>query len=280
MGIIGDSKYLIAEIGINHNGDLKLAKEMVRAAKNSGADAVKFQKRTPEICVPEHMKSVMRETPWGQMTYLEYKKRLEFGESEFEELRELAYALEVDFSVSAWDLPSLEFVMNYDLSFSKVASALATNDEFLRALAQKEIPIVASTGMCTIAEIDKLVEILRPSNSLILMHSVSTYPADVRDLNLRVITTLQKRYDLEVGYSGHEVSVSPSIVAATLGARVIERHFTVDRSLWGTDQSASLEPEAFKRLSGSLSKVSSSLGDGVKRITAEEQEVAQKLRYW
>lgn len=280
MGIIGDSKYLIAEIGINHNGDLKLAKEMVRAAKNSGADAVKFQKRTPEICVPGHMKSVMRETPWGQMTYLEYKKRLEFGEPEFEELRELAYDLEVDFSVSAWDLPSLEFVMNYDLSFSKVASALATNDEFLRALAQKEIPIVASTGMCTIAEIDNLVEILRPSNSLILMHSVSTYPADVRDLNLRVITTLQKRYALEVGYSGHEVSVSPSIVAATLGARVIERHFTVDRSLWGTDQSASLEPEAFKRLSGSLSKIRSSLGDGVKRITAEEQEVARKLRYW
>lgn len=275
------SPYVIAEIGINHNGDFKVAKELIVAAASCGVNAVKFQKRNPDICVPEAQKGLPRETPWGTMTYLEYKKKIEFNFDQYVELKEIARKHELDFSASAWDLESLEFLDRVGVDFHKVASAMVTNQPFIRAVADRGLTTYVSTGMTTWQQIDDAVEIFRPlGQKFILMHSVSTYPAKESALNLRMIETLRSRYSVDVGYSGHEVAVSPSIVAASLGARVIERHFTLNRASWGTDHAASLEPEAMKRLVGSLRKVNVVLGDGIKREVEGEAAIATKMRYW
>lgn len=273
--------YVIAEIGINHNGDFDLAKTLIQAAADCGVDAVKFQKREPDICVPEHQKDLVRETPWGQITYLEYKKRLEFDFGQYKILRDLAHSLGIEFSASAWDIPSLEFLDVLTIDFHKVASALITNKSFLGEIALRGKRTLASTGMATWEDLDRAVEILRPlGKSLTLLHTVSTYPAHEADLNLQMISTIKNRYGLSVGYSGHEASVSPSIYAAALGATVIERHFTLDRASWGTDQSASLEPEGMRKLVGAVKKKDTVFGDGIKKIVPGEMEIAAKLRYW
>lgn len=273
--------FIIAEAGINHNGDLKLAKKLIDMAIAAGCDAVKFQKRTPDICVPEKMKSVMRETPWGVMTYLDYKKKIEFGETEFNIIADYCEQKNIAWSASAWDIESLKFLDKYDLTFNKVASALATHKEFLKEVAKRKILTYVSVGMCEYGDIDAVVSIFHDHNCpLVLMHTISTYPANDKDLNLKMIQTLAEKYGLPVGYSGHESSVSPSIVAATLGAVAIERHITLDRAMWGTDHSASLEANGLNQLVGSIRKISVVLGDGVKKKIEAETEVARKLRYW
>lgn len=273
--------FFIAEAGINHNGSLDLALKLIDLAVNAGCDAVKFQKRTPSICVPEQMKNVMRETPWGNITYLEYKERIEFDYEEYSKIASYAKEKGISWSASAWDVPSLEFLDQFKLPFHKVASALATHIEFLEQVASRQVQTYASVGMCNYEDIDSLVNIFKKFDCpLILMHTVSTYPALDSDLNLRMINTLKERYGLEVGYSGHETSVSPSIVAASLGAVAIERHITLDRAMWGTDHAASLEGSGLNQLVGAIRKVPIVIGTGVKQEIPAEKEIASKMRYW
>lgn len=273
--------FFIAEAGINHNGSLQLAFDLIDMAVTAGCDAVKFQKRTPEICVPEAMKSVMRETPWGKITYLKYKELIEFGQEEYTAISNYCRDRKILWSASAWDIPSLEFLDQFNLPFHKVASALATHTEFLEEVARRGIQTYASVGMCSFEQIDSLVAIFAKHQCpLTLMHTVSTYPALDSDLNLRMIETLGARYGLPIGYSGHETSVSPSIVAAALGAVAIERHITLDRAMWGTDHSASLEAPGLTQLIGALRKVPVVLGDGIKKEIEEEKKIASKMRYW
>ena len=273
--------FFIAEAGINHNGSLDLALKLIDLAVSAGCDAVKFQKRTPSTCVPEQMKNVMRETPWGNITYLEYKERIEFDYEEYSKIASYANEKGISWSASAWDIPSLEFLDQFKLPFHKVASALATHTKFLEEVASRQIQTYASVGMCNFEDIDSLVNIFKKFKCpLILMHTVSTYPALDSDLNLRMINTLKERYGLEVGYSGHETSVSPSIVAASLGAVAIERHITLDRAMWGTDHAASLEGSGLNQLVGAVRKVPIVIGDGVKKEIPAEKEIASKMRYW
>jgi N-acetylneuraminate synthase len=283
MGVLMSNSniFFIAEAGINHNGSLDLAYQLIDMAVVAGCDAVKFQKRTPSICVPDSMKSVMRETPWGNITYLDYKERIEFGYEEYSKIADYCRDNNIAWSASAWDIPSLEFLDQFKVPFHKVASALATHTEFLEEVASRQIPTYASVGMCSYEDIDSLVDVFKKhSCSLSLMHTVSTYPALDSDLNLRMIETLRERYGLAVGYSGHETSVSPSIVAAALGAVAIERHITLDRAMWGTDHSASLEAPGLNQLVGALRKIPVVLGTGVKQEIAAEKSIASKMRYW
>lgn len=271
--------YIIAEIGINHNGDLDSALQLIDIALDAGCDAVKFQKRDPDVCVPENQKSVRRETPWGEMSYLEYKKRIEFGEAEYDVIS--AYCLQhgIDWSASAWDVGSQHFLRRYPRKFNKIASAMLTDLELLGEVADEGILTYISTGMSNLDQIDAAVQLFIDANTPFeLMHSVSTYPARDEDLNLAVIETLRKRYKVPVGYSGHESSTSPSLVAAALGAASIERHITRDRAAWGTDQAASLEPAGLRYLVGAIRKVEVIMGDGVKRVLPEEVVMARKLR--
>lgn len=234
--------YLIGEIGINHNGDIQIAKRLIDAAFATGWDAVKFQKRVPEIAVPEDQKNVIRETPWGTMTYLEYKKRIEFGEDEYDLIDKYCKEKPISWSASPWDMPSLDFLLNYDIPFIKIASATLTNDEIIIKAAKSGKPIILSTGMSTIEEMDHAVDLLNnySDGNFIVMHANSSYPAKADELNLEMIKTLKHRYNCLVGYSGHENNIEPSVVAVALGACVIERHITLDRNMWGTDQAASI----------------------------------------
>jgi N-acetylneuraminate synthase len=276
-----DHIYVIAEAGINHNGDVETAKKLIDLAVRAGCDAVKFQKRDPDVCVPDSMKSVMRETPWGNIAYLDYKKRIEFGQKEYEEIDAYCKEKDIDWSASAWDIESLEFLDQFDLPFHKVASALATPLEFVEQVAKRGKLTYASVGMCSYEDIDLMVEIFEKYKCpFVLLHTVSTYPALESDLNLRMISTLSERYGVGVGYSGHEPSVSPSIVAGVLGAVVVERHITLDRSMWGTDHSASLEEAGLSQLVSTLRKIPVVLGDGVKKRIPGEEAIAAKMRYW
>ena len=273
--------YFIAEAGINHNGDLSKALQLVKMAYEAGCNAVKFQKREPLVCVPMHMRNQLRETPWGGMTYLEYKQKIEFGKNEYDAIDSYCRELEFDWSASAWDLPSLEFLDQYDLPFNKVASALTTNLDFLYEVAKRKKLTYVSVGMCTYEDIDNAVTIFKDEKCPItLMHTISNYPASETDLNLRMIQTLSEKYKIPIGYSGHESSVTPSIVAATLGAVAIERHVTLDRAMWGTDHAASLEFSGLKNLLGAIRKINTVLGDGVKQVVPGEREIAKKMRYW
>lgn len=275
------SIYIIAEAGINHNGDIEIAKQLIEMAVRSGCDAVKFQKREPDICVPEAMKKVIRETPWGNITYLDYKKKIEFGIGEYTEIAQFCKERGIDWSASAWDIKSLQFLDGFDLPFHKIASALSTNLPFVEEVAKRGKLTYASVGMCDFKDIDNLVSIfMQYECPVVLFHTVSTYPAQESDLNLRMINTLADRYGVPVGYSGHEPSVSPSLIAGALGAVAIERHITLDRSMWGTDHSASLEESGLTQLVTTLRKVHTVMGDGVKRELPAEKEIAKKLRYW
>jgi len=271
--------YIIAEIGINHNGSLDLAKDLIREAHSAGCDAVKFQKRNPDVCVGDAQKGVLRETPWGTMTYLDYKRRIEFGRRQYDEIDSFCRQLGIAWSASAWDMDSQEFLSSYERPFNKVASAMLTDLDFLRMVAAEGLFTYVSTGMSTLDEISSAVEIFSSHETPFeLMHSVSTYPAESEHLNLATIITLRELFQVSVGYSGHEASVSPSIVAVAFGASSIERHITLDRSMWGTDQSASLEPAGLRQLVGAIRKLPVEVGDGQKRFLDEEKSVAAKLR--
>ena len=225
--------YIIAEIGINHNGSLDVAKQLIDVAVVSGCDAVKFQKRNPDVCVPEHQKSVMRDTPWGQMTYLDYKYKVEFEKEEYDEIDRYCKNKGIEWSASPWDLDSLDFLMQYDIPWIKIPSAMITNEELMKASAATGKKVIFSTGMSTYEEIDQAVDWLK-GNEVLMLHCNSTYPAPLKDLNLKCIQTLKEKYNCEVGYSGHEFRLGTSVAAIYLGATCIERHITLISSQFFT----------------------------------------------
>jgi N-acetylneuraminate synthase len=272
--------YLIAEIGINHNGDIQIAKKLIDAANATGWHAVKFQKRCPDIAVPEAQKSVMRDTPWGRMTYLEYKKHVEFEKPEYDYIDKYCAEKPIAWSASPWDMPSLQFLLEYDIPFIKIASATNDNEDILIEACKSGKPLIVSTGMSTMDEIDHTVDMLEKygNGDYILLHTNSSYPAKEEELNLMVMNTLKERYHCLVGYSGHEMNLEPTVVAAALGAKVIERHVTLSHNMWGTDQKASLEVHAMDMLQKRISGVVQAVGDGEKRLYEDEMAVRQKLR--
>ncbi|WP_426186730.1 N-acetylneuraminate synthase family protein [Microbacterium sp. TWP3-1-2b2] len=274
----GRPAYVIAEIGLNHNGDVDTAKRLIDVAADAGADAVKFQKRTPEISTPEHMRDVPRETPWGTMTYLDYRRRVEFGRDEYVEVGDHATLRGLDWFASPWDVPSVAFLEELNVVAHKVASASVTDIELLTALRETGKPIILSSGMSTIEQIDRALETLG-TDRVVLMHATSTYPMEPEEANLRVITTLRDRYPgVPIGYSGHERGLQISLAAVALGAVAVERHITLDRTMWGSDHAASLEPTGLSHLVRDIRVIETALGDGVKRVFPGEQAPMAKLR--
>jgi len=272
--------YIIAEIGINHNGDLQIAKKLIDAANACQWNCVKFQKREPDIAVPDEQKNIMRDTPWGRITYLEYKKKIEFGKREYDYIDHYCKEKPIAWTASAWDIPSLEFLLGYDLPFIKIASASNADSEIIKLACKSGKPLLVSTGMSTIEEIDKTVKVLEhySNGNYILLHTNSVYPTPASDINLRMIHTLKNRYHCLIGYSGHEMDLEPTVVAVSLGAKVIERHVTLDHSMWGTDQAASLSVAAMAMLHGRMKEILTMLGTGEKIITEQEKKVRLKLR--
>ena len=271
---------VIAEIGINHNGDLGIAKQLIDMAKAAGCDAVKFQKRTIDrVYTPEFLDSP-RESPWGT-TQRAQKEGLEFGRAEYNEIDAYCRSLGIEWMASAWDVDSLLFLRSYSLPRNKVASAMIGHLALLEAIAAEGKPTFISTGMSGYDQIDRAVELFRRRECpFTLMHCVGEYPAQPSSLNLLMIPELQRRYDCPVGYSGHEAGVNAAVLAAVIGALAIERHITLDRSMYGSDQAASLEKRGLELMVGYIRSIPTVLGDGVKRISAEERSNAEKLRYY
>ncbi len=271
----GQPAYLVAEIGINHNGDVELAKQLVDVALEAGCDAVKFQKRTPELCVPVEQRDIPRETPWGVITYLEYRERIELGDDDYAEIDAYCTARGIPWFASCWDPRSVEFMERFAPPCHKVASATLTDGEVLARVAATERPVILSTGMSTMSQIRTAVAVL-PQDRLVLAHSTSTYPCHPGELNLRMIATLRDAFSCPIGYSGHEVGLQTTIAAVALGACLVERHVTLDRAMWGSDQAASVEPAGLVRLVRDIRVVEAALGDGVKRV--HESELASQAR--
>lgn len=277
---IGDGlpSYVIGEIGLNHNGSVDLAKKLIDVAADAGAQAVKFQKRTPAISTPEHMKNVLRETPWGEMTYLEYRYRVEFDREQYIEIGDHATLRGMDWFASPWDVPAVEFLEDLNVVAHKVASASVTDLELLAALAATGKPVILSTGMSTMQQIDAAVEVLGTDN-LVILHATSTYPLPPEEANLRMIPTLRAAYPgIPIGYSGHERGLQISLAAVALGAAAVERHITLDRAMWGSDHAASLEPTGFEHLVRDIRVIEEAMGDGVKRVFPGELAPMAKLR--
>ncbi len=271
--------YLIAEIGINHNGDLDIAKKLIDATNACEWDCAKFQKRNPDVCVPEEQKNLLRQTPWGELKYIDYKYKVEFEKKEYDIINEYCDDKNLEWTVSVWDLDSLDFINNYNVPFIKVPSAHITNQELLSQSAKTKIPVIISTGMSDWKIIDNAVEVLEKENSqYAILHCNSTYPAPHEELNLNVITAMQDRYDCMIGYSGHEFDLDPSVIAVTLGAKIIERHITLDHNMWGTDHGSSLEVHAMDLLNKRIKDINKILGSDDKIITDSEIPVMKKLR--
>lgn len=274
----GHPCFVIAEIGINHNGDLEIAKGLIDAAVAAGCDAVKFQKRTPDICVPEDQKGIERDTPWGRMTYLDYRYRVEFGKTEYDSIDAYCREKGILWSASCWDIPSVDFIVDYQVPFLKVSSAALTDAALVQRHIDAGIPTLVSTGMSTWEEIQQAAELLGDRLPWMFLHCTSTYPAVAKEINLRMINTLRDTFSRPVGYSGHEVGLQISVAAVALGAAVVERHITLDRTMWGTDQSASVEPSGLNRLVRDIRIIEQALGDGVKKVYESEEKIRQKLR--
>tara|TARA_B110001452_G_scaffold260998_1_gene259194 strand:+ start:284 stop:1141 length:858 start_codon:yes stop_codon:yes gene_type:complete len=273
--------FLIGEIGINHNGDVKIAKKIIKNAKLAGFDAVKFQKRNPDVCVPDSKKDSLKETPWGPMSYLDYKKKIELNFKQFNEIDSYCKKIKIDWFVSCWDSDSVLFMKKFKVKYHKVASAMITNKKLLVEIAKQKKLTFISTGMSTYKDINTAVSIFKKHKcKYILMHSVSVYPCPDELLNLNMVKILKDKYKTIVGYSGHESSVIPSLVAASLGACAIERHITLKRTMWGTDQSASLEFNGMRTLVDYIRRFEKSLGNGKKFIIAEEKGKLADQKYW
>jgi N-acetylneuraminate synthase len=272
--------FIIAEIGINHNGDIEIAKQLIDMAKDCSCDAVKFQKRTIDIVYSKEFLDSPRQSPWGT-TQRAQKEALEFGEKEYNIIDAYCKQRGIDWFASSWDVESQLFLRQYNLKYSKVASPMLTHIPLLNVIAEEKKHTFISTGMSTFEEIDRVVEIFRKRGCpFTLMHSVATYPVKEEELNLSCIKTLRERYSCDVGYSGHEVSPMPSIIAAALGAVAIERHITLDRTIYGSDQAASLEARGLQILVANAKNIPKLVGDGIKMVTAEEQVNMAKLRYY
>ncbi len=273
----GYPTYIIAEIGINHNGDLDIAKKLIDAAAVAGCDAVKFQKRTPELCVPPEQRDVMRETPWGAMTYMDYRRRVEFGQTEYVEIDRYCRQKGLAWFASCWDEAAVDFIEQFAPVCYKIASASLTDDHLLRYINATGRPIILSTGMSTMAEIRHAVSLL-DTERLLIAHSTSSYPCKPEELNLRMIPVLQQEFVCPVGYSGHEVGLQTTYAAVVLGACFVERHITLDRAMWGSDQAASIEPWGFMRLVRDIRVIELALGDGIKQVYDSEKPILKKLR--
>ena len=276
--VVGDGQpcYVIAEIGINHNGNLDIAKRLISVAVAAGCDAVKFQKRTIDVVYSAEELARPRESPFGT-TNGDLKEALEFDGDDFEEIDRYCKAVNIPWFVSAWDEASVDVIATFDVPCFKIASASLTDDNLLRHTRAKGKPIILSTGMSTYQEIDHAIDVLG-KDDLVVMHSCSTYPAQYDELNLRAIPTMRERYGVPIGYSGHETGIASSVAAAVLGACSVERHITLDRSMWGSDQAASLEPNGITRLIRDIRLVEQSMGDGVKRVYERELPIIKKLR--
>jgi N-acetylneuraminate synthase len=273
----GRPVYVIAEIGLNHNGEVGIAKKLIDAASLAGCDAVKFQKRTPELCVPPEQRNIERETPWGVMTYMEYRYRVEFDKAQYAEIDQYCQDKGIVWFASCWDEPSVDFIEKFDPPCYKVASASLTDDVLIKHTVATGKPILLSTGMSTMDEIEHAASLFRPGK-LVLLHATSTYPCKPEELNLSMIPVLEKKFACPVGYSGHEVGLQTTLAAVTLGACVVERHITLDRAMWGSDQAASVEPSGFHRLVRDIRVIEQAMGDGVKRVYESEVPIRKKLR--
>jgi len=272
----GHPALVLAEIGINHNGDMQVAKKLIDVAAFAGCEAVKFQKRTVDVVYTPEELAKPRESPFGE-TNGDLKRGLEFGQAEYEEIDAYCHSKGIAWTASCWDESSVDFIDQFDPPFYKIASASLTDDALLRHTRSKGKPIVLSTGMSTLDQIDHAVGLLG-KRDLVLLHSCSTYPAQYPELNLKVIPVLRERYGVPIGYSGHETGIASSVAAAVLGACIVERHVTLDRSLWGSDHAASLEPNGIMRVIRDIRLVEAALGDGVKTVFPSEIPVMQKLR--
>ncbi len=272
--------FFIAEIGINHNGDIKLAKQLIDMAHDAGCQAVKFQKRDIDVVYTEEYLRSPRQSPWGT-TQRDQKEGLEFGENEYDEIDKYCKEKGILWSASAWDINSQKFLRRYDLPFNKVASAMLTHDQLLKEIASEGKHTFISTGMSTFADIDKAVKIFRDLNCpFTLFHCVSTYPCKDEDCNINLISVLRDRYGCKIGYSGHEEGILPSILATSVGSAALERHITLDKGMYGSDQSASIEFEDLKRLVTESRRVTNTMGTGQKEFLQHEIPVANKLRYF
>ncbi len=277
---IGDGHpvFIIAEIGINHNGSIENAKKMIDGAKEAGVDAVKFQKRTPEICVPKDQWTIERDTPWGRMTYIDYRHKVEFSKKDYEIIDNYCNKKNIIWFASCWDEESVDFIEQFDLQIYKISSASMTDKNLLDKHKKLNKPVIISTGMSTIEEIEEAVDTFGREN-LLIAHSTSTYPCPNNELNLKMITTLQNKYEgVPVGYSGHETGLAPTWAAVSLGAAFVERHITLDRAMWGSDQAASVEVNGFNRLVRNIRDIEIALGDGVKKLYESEMGARAKLR--
>lgn len=276
---VGDEypAYVVAEIGLNHNGDVEIAKRLIDAAARAGCDAVKFQKRTPELCVPPEQRNVVRETPWGAMTYLDYRQKVEFGLAEYRELDRYCKEKGITWFASCWDQSAVDFIEQFTPPCYKIASATLTDAHLLSYIRATRRPVILSTGMSTMAQIETAVELLG-TDDLILTHCTSTYPCNPAELNLRMIETLRQRFPCPTGYSGHEVGLVTTVAAVALGACFVERHITLDRAMWGSDQAASIEPHGFERLVNYIRVVERAIGNGKKEVYPSELPIMQRLR--
>ena len=276
---IGDNHpvFVIAEIGINHNGSLDIAKKIIEGAKRAGCDAVKFQKRTPEICVPKDQWNIERDTPWGRMTYIDYRHKVEFSKDDYKEIDQFCKKQGIIWFASCWDLEAVDFIEEFDPPIFKTASASLTDSELLKKHTKLNKPVLVSTGMSTMEEIEQAVETFGFEH-LLIAHSTSSYPCKYEELNLKMITTLREKYPVPIGYSGHETGLSPTWAAVALGANFVERHITLDRAMWGTDQAASVEVDGFYRLVRNIRDIETALGNGVKKVYESELSARIKLR--
>lgn len=274
----GEPCFIIAEIGINHNGSLDLALQMIDKAAEAGCDAVKFQKRTPELCVPMDQRNIERDTPWGRMTYMDYRYRVEFEDAEYSAIDARCKAHNMLWFASPWDVNAVDFLARFDAPIIKTASASLTDLELLRKIRSTGKPLMISTGMSTMEEIERAIEVIGTDN-LMIAHATSTYPCKPEELNMRMIQTLAAKYpNVPIGYSGHETGLATTVAAVALGATFVERHFTLDRAMWGSDQAASVEPGGMIRLVRDIRDVEKSLGDGIKRVYDSEMGARAKLR--
>ncbi len=277
---IGDGHpvFVIGEIGINHNGDVEIAKKIIAGAKHAGVDAVKFQKRTPEICVHKDQWDIERDTPWGRMTYIDYRHKVEFNEEQYSEIDRYCKEIGMTWFASCWDEPSVDFIEKFDPPLYKTASASLTDFSLLEKVNKLNKPVIMSTGMSTMEEIEKSVSVMN-KNNLMIAHATSAYPCKNEELNLKMIETLKNKYsDIPIGYSGHEVGLAPTWAAVALGACFVERHITLDRAMWGTDQAASVEINGMERLISSIRDIELALGDGIKKVYDSELCQIKKLR--
>ena len=277
--LVGDGHpiYLVGEIGINHNGDIGIVKKLVDVAASAGLSAVKFQKRTPELCVPLEQWNVERDTPWGRMTYIDYRNKVELDKNQYMEISEYCASKGIDWFASPWDEVSVDFLEEFDVICYKIGSASVTDIPLLKKIAGTGRPVILSTGMSTMKEIRVAVKLF-DNNPLVICHSTSAYPCDPAELNLNMVHTLRHEFGVPIGYSGHEVGLAPTVAAAAIGARLIERHITLDRTMWGTDQSASIEPQGVARLVRDIRVIETALGDGIKKVYDSELAVMEKLR--